>query len=116
MARPLRAAMKGLGAALPERVMTNAEFEAFLDTSDEWITTRTGIKQRRIVAPGESTADLGARAAKVALDDAGIGPNDLDLIICATITAEMPFPATACFIQKRHRRRRRAGLRRLSRL
>ena len=99
MARPMRAALKGLGAALPERVMKNAEFEAFLDTSDEWITTRTGIKERRIAAPGESTADLGTRAARAALDDAGIAPTDLDLILCATITTEMPFPATACFIQ-----------------
>ncbi len=100
MPKPLRAAIKGLGAAVPKKIMTNADFEKFLDTSDEWITTRTGIKQRRIVSEGESTATLATEAAKKALASANIAPTDLDLIICATVSPEVMFPATACFIQK----------------
>ncbi len=100
MPKPLRAAIKGLGAAVPKKIMTNADFEKFLDTSDEWITTRTGIKQRRIVSEGESTATLATEAAKKALASANIAPTDLDLIICATVSPEVAFPATACFIQK----------------
>ncbi len=100
MPKPLRAAIKGLGAAVPKKIMTNADFEKFLDTSDEWITTRTGIKQRRIVSDGESTATLATEAAKKALASANIAPTDLDLIICATVSPEVMFPATACFIQK----------------
>ena len=94
-----RAALRGLGAAVPDRVITNEDFEKFLDTSDEWITQRTGIKERRIVSEGESTATLALTAAKRALEDAGLKPADLDLIICATITPDMTCPATACFIQ-----------------
>ena len=100
MPKPLRAAIKGLGAAVPKKIMTNADFEKFLDTSDEWITTRTGIKQRRFVSEGESTGTLGAEAAKKAIADAGISPRDLDLIICATVSPDVMFPATACLIQK----------------
>ncbi len=100
MANSFRAAITGMGAAVPDKVMSNADFERILDTSDEWITKRTGIKQRRICSEGESTADLAARAARKALEDAGCRPDQLDLIICATITPEMPFPATACFVQR----------------
>jgi len=80
--------------------MTNDDFAKYLDTSDEWIVSRTGIRERRIVADGESTAMLGTAASKAALEEAGLSPNDVDLLICATITAEVPFPATACFIQR----------------
>ncbi len=96
----LRAAITGIGSAVPEKVMTNFDFEKFLDTSDEWITKRTGIKERRIVSDGESTMTLGTAAAKDALEDAGIDASDLDLIICATVSPEMIFPATSCFIQE----------------
>jgi 3-oxoacyl-[acyl-carrier-protein] synthase-3 len=80
--------------------MTNADFERIVDTTDEWITQRTGIKERRIVQPPASTASLGTEAALAAIKDAGIRPSDLDMIICATITPDMIFPATACFIQQ----------------
>ena len=100
MNKPLRAAITGLGAAVPKKVMTNADFEKILDTSDEWITQRTGIKERHVVSEGESTSSLATDAAKDALKDAGIKGSDLDLIICATISPEMIFPATACFVQQ----------------
>ena len=96
----VRAAIAGLGAAVPDRVLTNADFEKFLDTSDEWITQRTGIKERRVVTDEQSTATLAVDAARKALADAGAAAGDLDLVICATITPEMMFPATACFIQQ----------------
>ncbi|MFA4888450.1 MAG: beta-ketoacyl-ACP synthase III [Candidatus Omnitrophota bacterium] len=89
----------GVGEYLPERVLTNADLEKMVDTSDEWITTRTGIKQRRLAAKGQATSDLAANAAREALSQAKLGPEDLDLIIVATITPDMPFPATACFVQ-----------------
>ena len=100
MAELLRAAITGLGASVPDKVLTNFDIEKFLDTSDEWISRRTGIKERRVVSDGESTASLGTEAARRAIADAGISPDQLDLIICATITPEMIFPATACFIQE----------------
>ena len=95
-----RAAITGLGAVVPDKVLTNADFEKYLDTSDEWITQRTGIKERRVVGDGETTASLAVGASRAALADAGVAPADLDLIICATISPEMVFPATACFIQQ----------------
>jgi len=79
--------------------MTNADFEKFLDTSDEWITKRTGIKERHLVTEGQNTADLALEAARNALADAKVEPGELDLIVCATISPEMLFPATACFVQ-----------------
>jgi len=96
-----RAAIIGTGSYLPERVLSNADFEKFLDTSDEWITTRTGIKERRIAADDESTVDLAAHAARAAIENAGIQPSDLDLIICSSFTPEMPLPSTACLVQQR---------------
>ena len=99
MATPVRAALTGMGMAVPSRVMTNADFEKFLDTSDEWITQRTGIKERHMASEGETTASLAADAARSALEQAGVKPVDLDLIICATVSPEMPFPSTACFVQ-----------------
>lgn len=91
----------GLGKYLPEKVVTNHDLEKVVDTSDEWITTRTGIKERRIVSNGMVTSDLGARASQMALANAGIDPNDVELIIVATITPDMPFPATSCLIQEK---------------
>ena len=89
----------GVGEYLPKRVLTNADLEKMVDTSDEWITTRTGIKERRLAAKNEATSDLAIKAAKEALADAKIKPHDLDLIIVATITPDMPFPAVACLLQ-----------------
>ncbi len=100
MAKPIRATIAGLGTAVPEKILTNADLEKMLDTSDEWITTRTGIKQRHIVSDGQTTATLAIQASQRALTDANIDPSDLDLIICATISPEMIFPATACFVQE----------------
>jgi 3-oxoacyl-[acyl-carrier-protein] synthase-3 len=92
-------ALRGTGSCLPVRVMPNAEFARTLDTSDEWIQSRTGIRERRIAGPGETTASMGLAAARQALERADLSPLDLDLIVCATITPEMMFPSTACFIQ-----------------
>ena len=89
----------GTGSYLPARVMTNAELEKFVETSDEWITSRTGIKERRIAGEGEHTSDLGAAAARAALEQAGILAAEVDLILCATASPDMFFPATACIIQ-----------------
>jgi 3-oxoacyl-[acyl-carrier-protein] synthase-3 len=91
----------GLGAYLPKKVMTNKDLEKMVDTSDEWITTRTGIKERRLAAKGEAASDLAIKAAKKALQDAGgMDPQDLELIIVATITPDMQFPSTACLVQQ----------------
>jgi 3-oxoacyl-[acyl-carrier-protein] synthase III len=89
----------GVGKYLPKKVLTNADLEKMVDTSDEWITTRTGIKERRIAAKDEAASDLATKAAQEALKEAGIKPADLDLIIIATITPDVQFPATACFVQ-----------------
>ena len=89
----------GTGAYLPEGVRTNQYFSDYLDTTDEWITSRTGIKERRVVAAHEATSDLGIKAAQDALDDAGLTVDDIDLIVCATATGDHQFPATATFIQ-----------------
>ncbi len=90
----------GLGKYLPDKRLTNADLEKMVDTSDEWITTRTGIKERRIASPGESASYLGYKASQIALKRANMKAKDLDLIIVATITPDMAFPSTACFIQK----------------
>jgi 3-oxoacyl-[acyl-carrier-protein] synthase III len=88
----------GTGSALPEKRLTNEDLAKLVDTNDEWITKRTGIKERRIVVEGETTATLATAAAQRALDMAGVKPSELDLIIVATLTPEMTFPATACFV------------------
>src|SRR5439155_26554406 len=84
-----------VGSYVPERILTNANLEAMVDTSDEWITARTGIRQRRIAAANEYTSDMAAKAALRAMAKGGIPPGQIDLIIVATITPDMPFPATA---------------------
>jgi 3-oxoacyl-[acyl-carrier-protein] synthase-3 len=89
----------GTGSFVPERILTNQDLEQMVDTSDEWIRSRTGICQRRIAEPGTSTSVLGVKAGQKALEAAGIRPEEIDLIICATVTPDMLFPATACLIQ-----------------
>lgn len=89
------------GSYVPEKVLTNAELEKMVETSDDWITTRTGIKERRIAAANEATSDLGAKAAEEALKKAGVSGQDVELIIVATITPDMLFPSTACLIQEK---------------
>jgi 3-oxoacyl-[acyl-carrier-protein] synthase-3 len=89
------------GSYLPERIMPNAEFEGMVDTSDEWIRERTGIRQRHIVADDESTCDLAEHAARAALDSADVDPAELDLIIVGTTTPDKIYPATACRLQAR---------------
>lgn len=91
----------GMGAYVPEKVMTNFDLEKMVDTSDEWIRTRTGISERRIAEKGTPTSELASKAALEALQSAKLKPEDLDLIICATITPDMIFPATACVIQNK---------------
>ena len=88
-----------IGSALPEKILTNADLEKIVDTNDEWIRTMTGIRERRIAAEGEATSDYAAKAALVALERANLDPKDVDLVIVATITGDMPFPATASIVQ-----------------
>ncbi len=95
----IRSVIRSVGAYLPKRVMTNDDFSRIVETTDEWITERTGIKQRHIAAEDELTSDLGIAAAKQALVRSGIAPGDIDLIICATATPDRTFPATAVRIQ-----------------
>lgn len=97
----IRSVVRGYGAALPKRVMTNRDLESIVDTTDEWIVQRTGITQRYIAGEGETTASLGEQAARAALDNAGLTPADIDLILVATSTPDNTFPATAVDIQRR---------------
>jgi len=100
MAELKSAVISGTGSYVPEKILTNRDFEKFLDTSDEWITTRTGIKERRIAARHETSASMAVNAARKALDDAGLSAEQLDLIIVSTFTPDMPLPSTACFVQE----------------
>lgn len=93
------AAITGWGMAVPQRVLTNAELERMVETSDEWITSRTGIRERRVVGPGESTSTLATEAGRRAIAHAGISPASIDLIVLSTCTPDRPFPATACTVQ-----------------
>lgn len=99
MSNQITAGIISLGKAVPERVLTNADLEKIVDTSDEWIRSMTGIAERRIAAEGEATSDYAIRAARVAMERAGLGPKDIDLIILATFTGDSPLPATACVVQ-----------------
>ena len=94
-----RAVIKATGSAVPAKILGNTELEKMVNTSDEWITTRTGIKERRIIEEGESTASLALQAARQTLQRSNLDADQLDAIICATITPEMVFPSTACFVQ-----------------
>jgi 3-oxoacyl-[acyl-carrier-protein] synthase-3 len=91
----------GVGSYVPERIITNADLEKMVDTSDEWITSRTGIRARRVAAIDEFTSDLATQAAQRAMKKAGVKPEQIDLIIVATITPDMPFPSTACLVQQK---------------
>jgi 3-oxoacyl-[acyl-carrier-protein] synthase III len=95
----IQAVVQGMGHAVPDKVLSNAELEAMVDTNDAWIMQRTGIKERRISGPKETPATLGITASLEALENSGVAAGDLDLIVCATVTGDMPFPSTACLIQ-----------------
>ena len=96
----LRAAINGTGSYLPERVLDNAELERMVETNHQWIMARTGIRERRIAAPHETTASMATEAARRACADAGVDPSELDLIIVATVTPDQVFPATSCLVQQ----------------
>ncbi len=91
----------GVGHHVPEKILTNADLEKMVETTDEWITTRTGIKERRIAAANEFTSDLATHAARNAMKMARVTPEQIDLIIVATLTPDMPFPSTACLVQRK---------------
>ena len=95
----IRAAIAGTGSYVPQRILANADLQAMVDTSDEWIRERTGIRERRIAAPDETTSTMATAAAKRACQNAGIDPADIDLIIVATVTPDHVFPSTACLVQ-----------------
>jgi len=97
----LNAGIIGIGRYLPEKIVTNADLEKIMDTSDEWIRTRTGIEERRIADDNTNTSDMGFAAAQKAIEDAGITPEDIDLILVATVTPDQPFPSVACMLQER---------------
>lgn len=103
------ASITGIGSYVPSRVLTNRDLEKMVDTSEEWIITRTGIRERRIADGHESTSDLAARAARRALKSAGLAPEQVDLIVVATCTPDMQFPATACLVQHKIGAHRAAG-------
>ncbi len=94
-----RAVVRGVGHYLPERVVPNSEFEASVDTTDEWIRSRSGIERRHFAAEGQTTSDLAIRAARAALEDAGLAPDDIDTVIVATSTADLTFPSAATMVQ-----------------
>lgn len=96
-----RVGIIGVGSYLPEKVLTNEDLEKMVDTSDEWITTRTGIKERRIADEGVAVSDMAKEASLEALKDAGLKPADVELVIVATITPDMPLPSTACILQSK---------------
>jgi 3-oxoacyl-[acyl-carrier-protein] synthase-3 len=95
-----RARIIGTGSCVPDKVLTNSDLEKFLDTSDEWIVSRTGIRERHIASEGEFTSDLATRAAERALAMAGVRGDEVDLVVVGTITGDFPWPATACLVQK----------------
>jgi 3-oxoacyl-[acyl-carrier-protein] synthase-3 len=95
------AAIAGTGRAVPAKVLTNADLEKLVDTSDEWITTRTGVRERHIAADGETLSDLCVEAGRQALENAGLQPKDLDVVLIATVTPDQPIPAMACLVQQK---------------
>jgi len=96
---PLKSRITGTGSYVPSTVITNADLEKKIDTSDEWITERTGIRERRVVKDSEAASDLGLKAAKRAMKDAGVRPADIDMVIVATMSGDMPMPSTASILQ-----------------
>lgn len=105
----IRSRIAGTGSDLPKQVLSNADLEKRVETTDQWIVDRTGIRERRIADPEEATSDLGLRAAQRALEAAGVQAMDVDLVLVATCTPDMPFPSTACLIQDRLGARRAAA-------
>ncbi|MCM3602405.1 ketoacyl-ACP synthase III [Robertmurraya korlensis] len=97
----MKAGIIGIGRCLPDKVLTNADLEKMVDTSDEWIRTRTGIEERRIAEKGVNTSDLGFEAAKKAIEDAEISAEEIGLILVATVTPDQPFPSVACMLQEK---------------
>ena len=95
------ASIIGTGSYVPEKVLTNADLEKIVETTDEWILSRTGIRERRVAGLDEPTSDLAAKAARAAMENAGVTAEEIDLIICATVTPDMFFPSTACFVQSK---------------
>lgn len=95
------AGITGVGSYIPDKILTNHDLEQIVDTSDEWIRTRTGIMERRIASDDQAASDLAVNASKRALEDAGIEPTEIDLIIVATVTPDMLFPSTACIVQEK---------------
>lgn len=93
--------IKGIGAFKPKKVLTNDELSKIVDTSDEWITTRTGIKERRIAGEGETPSSMGVEAAEIAIERSGVPKDEIDLVIVASLSPDMPFPSTACLIQSK---------------
>ena len=101
MSERIYSRIAGTGSYLPEKVLTNDDLSRFVDTSDEWIRSRTGIRERHVAADGQTTGDLGVEAARRALEAGGVDPGDLDLIVVGTTTPDLVFPSTACLIQAR---------------
>jgi 3-oxoacyl-[acyl-carrier-protein] synthase-3 len=101
LTRPASAKVVGTGMYVPERVMTNEDFTRIVETNDEWIVQRTGMKERRLAEHDQATSDLAFEACRRAMNDAGVGPDEIDLLVCATITADNTLPATACWLQDR---------------
>ncbi|MFO7822224.1 MAG: beta-ketoacyl-ACP synthase III [Lentisphaeria bacterium] len=99
--KKLGVAISGTGSYKPKKILTNHDLEKMVDTSDEWIRTRTGIRERRIAAPDEATSDMACRAALEALEDANLTPENLDLILVATFTPDRPLPNTGCYLQQK---------------
>src|SRR6185312_809476 len=96
-----RAVVQSIGHSVPERVLTNKEIESIVDTTDEWIVQRTGIRERRICSESETASTLAARASAEALERAGASPEEVQLVICGTVTGDMNFPSTACLVQNK---------------
>lgn len=101
MTQLMKSDILGIGTSVPERVLTNFDLEKMIDTNDEWIRTRTGIRERRIIDDDENASDLAARAARAAVADAGLSMEELDLVLVATGSPEMVWPATACLVQEK---------------
>lgn len=99
----MKAGIIGIGRYIPEKVLTNFDLEKMVETSDEWIRTRTGIEERRIAAEDEKTSDMAVAAARRAMEDANIEPEDLDMILVATVTPDQAFPTVSCMIQEKAR-------------
>jgi 3-oxoacyl-[acyl-carrier-protein] synthase III len=97
----MNAGVVGIGRYLPDRIVTNSDLEKVMDTSDEWIRTRTGIEERRIAADDVDTSDMAYEAAKKAIENAGISPEEIDLILTATVSPDRPFPTVSCMLQER---------------